>query len=127
MKSDLQMVEAEYTGLDSTVGYTPTSQGIKMGKRHASLDVLVPPAHVSGKQTGHQAPIATNLIASQGTLLHLAQSDMAVRSSRLPETQSYSQINMMNKVGGAGGPGGVGTLVNHRASTNSSEDYSASG
>ena len=87
----------------------------KIGKRHASLDVLVPQGqHVfQAKQSLPTNLIPVNMIASQGALINHQQNDMNIKSHRIPESQSYSQINMINK---------KALAVAKHGSTSSSED-----
>ena len=42
-EDDIDIVQGEYSQLEGAHGTTPTSGDLKMGKRHASFDVLVPP------------------------------------------------------------------------------------
>ena len=59
--------------------------------------------------------LPVNMIASQGALINQQHNDMTIKpNQRLPESQSYSQINMINKKA-------LG-VVKHQGSTSSSED-----
>lgn len=80
-------------------GSKSNATSIKIGKRHASLDVLVPPPNQHIFQAKASLPtnmLPVNLIASQGSLVN-QPTEMAIVTNHMPESQSYSSINMMNK------------------------------
>ena len=87
--------------MEYTQGSASPGNKIRHGKRHASYDQLVPQSNNSQIFTQNTPHAMHNqiLVASQASMPVNLVNDMPSKTSRLPESQSYSQINMINNAG----------------------------